>query len=156
MSREQAAKTVALLGAHRILTLATLRPDGWPQATIVGYANDGLRVYFMISRQSQKWTNLVRDPRVSIAIGADTKDPMAIDGLSMAARAVEVTDPGELGRARAAMLARYPEYAAWPESEILPMAMMRATPEIVSVLDYSKGFGHTELFRPEPDSVAAA
>lgn len=155
MSSELKTQTVALLRAHRILTLATLRPDGWPQATIVGYANDGLRIYFMISRQSQKWANLMRDPRVSIAVGADTKDPMAIGGLSMAAHVAEVTDKIEMDRARSAMLARYPEYAAWPESEISMMAMMRATPEIVSVLDYSKGFGHTDLLRLEASDIDA-
>ena len=28
-------KIVALLDQHRIMTIATLRPDGWPQATTV-------------------------------------------------------------------------------------------------------------------------
>ena len=33
-------KTIlALLDQHRIMTLATLRPDGWPQATTVGYGH---------------------------------------------------------------------------------------------------------------------
>jgi hypothetical protein len=31
-------RILALLGEHRIMTIATLRPDGWPQATTVGYA----------------------------------------------------------------------------------------------------------------------
>jgi hypothetical protein len=31
------------------------RPDGWPQATIVGYVNDGLTLYFLCSPQSQTW-----------------------------------------------------------------------------------------------------
>mgnify|MGYP006387340623 CR=1 FL=1 len=31
-----------LLAEHRYLTLATVRPDGWPQATTVAYAHDGL------------------------------------------------------------------------------------------------------------------
>jgi hypothetical protein len=40
-------KILALLEQHRIMTIATLRPDGWPQATTVGYANDGLTLYFL-------------------------------------------------------------------------------------------------------------
>src|SRR5689334_613332 len=36
-----------LLGQHRIMSLATLRPDGWPQATTVGYAHEGLNIYFL-------------------------------------------------------------------------------------------------------------
>jgi hypothetical protein len=35
-------KIVTLLDQHRIMTIATLRPDGWPQATTVGYVNEGL------------------------------------------------------------------------------------------------------------------
>jgi len=30
-----------LLDSHRIMTVATNRPDGWPQATTVGYAMCG-------------------------------------------------------------------------------------------------------------------
>ena len=42
MDEEIRKKILALLDQHRIMTIATLRPDGWPQATTVGYANDGL------------------------------------------------------------------------------------------------------------------
>jgi len=42
-----------LLDQHRIMTVATLRPDGWPQATTVGYANDGLTLYFLCGLDSQ-------------------------------------------------------------------------------------------------------
>ena len=27
------------------MTIATLRPDGWPQATTVGYVSEGLTLY---------------------------------------------------------------------------------------------------------------
>jgi hypothetical protein len=37
-------RILSLLDEH---TLATLRPDGWPQATTVGYVNDGLTLYFL-------------------------------------------------------------------------------------------------------------
>ena len=35
-------KILALLESHRIMTIATLRPDGWPQATTVGYVSESL------------------------------------------------------------------------------------------------------------------
>lgn len=53
------------------MTVATLRPDGWPQATTVGYANEGLTLYFLCGPDSQKATNLARDDRVSLTCGAD-------------------------------------------------------------------------------------
>ncbi len=40
-------KILTLLDEHRIMTIATLRPDGWPQATTVGYVNEGLTLYFL-------------------------------------------------------------------------------------------------------------
>ena len=53
---------ITILNANRIMTIATVRPDGWPQATIVGYANEGFRIYFLIYRASQKFENIGGDP----------------------------------------------------------------------------------------------
>jgi nitroimidazol reductase NimA-like FMN-containing flavoprotein (pyridoxamine 5'-phosphate oxidase superfamily) len=40
--RRDREKILTILDQRRIMTIATLRPDGWPQATTVGYANEGL------------------------------------------------------------------------------------------------------------------
>jgi nitroimidazol reductase NimA-like FMN-containing flavoprotein (pyridoxamine 5'-phosphate oxidase superfamily) len=140
-------KILELLAQHRIMTVATLRPDGWPQATTVGYANDGLTLYFLCGPESQKAANLAYDSRVSLTIDHDTPQVMEIAGLSMAARARPVTDAGEAQRALALLMQRYPEQKALP----LPMPkpeevrIFRLTPIVISVLDYAKGFGHTDL-----------
>lgn len=138
---------IDLLNQHRIMTVATNRPDGWPQATVVGYVNDGLIIYCLIGRDSQKFANITRDPRVSLAIAKDYPQPLQIKGLSIAARAVEVTDQGERDHAAKILLKRYPEYKMMPRPDPAAVPTMRLTPEIVSVLDYSKGFGHTELMK---------
>ena len=41
MDEEIRRKILTLLDQHRIMTIAALRPDGWPQATTVGCANEG-------------------------------------------------------------------------------------------------------------------
>lgn len=141
-------KILQLLDQHRIMTLATLRPDGWPQATTVGYVSEGLTLYFMCAHGSQKAANLARDARVSLTIDHDTADLMAITGLSMAARAEPVGDLAEAGRILAMLPRKYPEPAT-----PLPFAMpapqdvhiFRVTPTVISVLDYTKGFGHSDL-----------
>src|SRR6516165_6344438 len=92
-------KILELLDQHRLMTVATHRPDGWPQATTVGYVNDGLTLYFLCSPQSQKAANLARDNRVSLTIDHDVTDPMTITGLSMAAQAEPVIDPTEAAKA---------------------------------------------------------
>lgn len=67
-----------LLSEHRIMTIATNRFDGWPQATLVGYVNDGLILYCFVARTSQKYINIKRDSRVSLTIGGDFSDPLQI------------------------------------------------------------------------------
>src|SRR6266702_1282809 len=78
MDEEIRQKILTLLDQHRIMTIATLRPDGWPQATTVGYANDGLTLYFLCGPESQKAANLARDDRVSLTIDHDTPQVMEI------------------------------------------------------------------------------
>lgn len=138
-------KILELLNQHRIMSVATNRPDGWPQATTVGYVNDGLTLYFLCSPHSQKAQNLARDDRVSLTIDHDTTEPMAITGLSMAARAQPVTDPGELSKAMALLGASYPEYASFPMPKPEEILVFRVVPMVISVLDYAKGFGHSDL-----------
>ena len=138
-------KILELLDQHRLMTVATNRPDGWPQATTVGYVNDGLTIYFLCSPQSQKAANLARDDRISLTIDHDVTDPMAITGLSMAAQAQPVTDPTEVTKAMNLLVTRYPEYAAFPIPKPEEITVYRVVPKVISVLDYSKGFGHSDL-----------
>ena len=93
---QQAAE---ILYQYRLMAIATLRADGWPQATLVNYANEGLLLYFIISLQSQKYANIQRDSRVSIVVGRDFDDPSQINALSIAANASEVRDPKQRDRA---------------------------------------------------------
>ena len=154
MKQEFKRQIIDLLNCHRIMTVATNRPDGWPQATVVGYANDGLIIYCFIGRDSQKYANITRDPRVSIAIANDYPQPLQIKGLSMAARVQFVEDQGEIDHAAEILLRRYPEYRVMPRPDPAAVPMLRITPEIVSILDYSKGFGHSDLVRVTTSDLA--
>ena len=142
-------RILTLLDQHRNMTIATLRPDGWPQATTVGYANDGLALYFLCAPDSQKATNLARDNRVSLTIDDDTPQVMEITGLSMAAHAQPVVDRAEAEKALRLLMLRYPAQKSLPSSLPMPtpesVRIFRLTPTVISVLDYSKGFGHTDL-----------
>lgn len=140
-------KILGLLEEHRVMTLATLRPDGWPQATTVGYAHDGLTLYFLCGPDSQKAANLARDDRVSLTVDEDTPQVMEITGLSMAGRAQRITDAAEAAKVLPMIMARYPEQAAMglPMPAASDVALFRVTPTVISVLDYSKGFAHTDL-----------
>ena len=129
------------------MTLATNRPDGWPQATMVGFSHEDLTLYFLCGPDSQKAANLARDDRVSITIGRDTPQVMEITGLSMAARARRIEDPLEAARVLPLIMERYPEQKALqlPMPDITEIALFTVTPAVISVLDYGKGFGHADL-----------
>ena len=147
MDEEIRRKILALMDQHRIMTIATLRPDGWPQATTVGYANEGLSLYFLCAPDGQKAANLARDDRVSLTIDHDTPQVMEITGLSMAARAQVVTDPAEAEKALRLLMQKYPQQNSIPLPMPTPadVRIFRVTPMVISVLDYSKGFAHTDL-----------
>ena len=135
---------VEILDTHQVMAVSTLRPDGWPQTTIVGYANEGLTVYFLVFRSSQKLANIRRDLRISIAVGGE---PSALDQLTAvyaAAHAVEVKDPAERDRAWKLLQERHGNLAAFDLPEQTDAAMIRAALRHVSVLDYRKGPGHIE------------
>ena len=146
-------KAVEILHQNRIMTISTLRPDGWPQATTVGYAHDGLLIYFVISRLSQKFSNIEHDDRVSIAIASDFHDPGTITGLSIAARASEVKDPKQRQEAMKLILERRPGLRRLEPPDMSRSAVMRAWPSIVTILDYSKGFGHSDVLSISPGGV---
>jgi hypothetical protein len=84
---------------------------------------------------------------VSLTIDDDTPQVMAITGLSMAARAQRVTDLEEAGKVLRMLMERYPEQASLPGPmpAARDVAIFRVTPKVISLLDYSRGFGHTDL-----------
>ncbi|CAN7548660.1 pyridoxamine 5'-phosphate oxidase family protein [Mesorhizobium amorphae] len=147
MNDEIRNKIETLLDQHRVMTIATLRPDGWPQATTVGYVSEGLTLYFLCGLESQKAANLARDDRVSLTIDHDTPQVMEITGLSMAARAQAVADRAEAEKVLRMLPLKYPEQVSLPGPMPTPeqVRIFRVMPTVISVLDYSKGFGHTDL-----------
>jgi PPOX class probable F420-dependent enzyme len=54
--------------------LATVRPDGSPQSSVMWFAWDGSRVRMTHTRTRQKFASLEREPRVALSI-ADPDDP---------------------------------------------------------------------------------
>jgi len=72
---------------------------------------------------------------------------MDITGLSMAARAQPVVDPGEGEKALRMLMLTYHEQLSAPPTppSVADVRIFRVTPMVISVLDYSKGFAHTDL-----------
>ena len=140
-----AVKTIEGLLAHqRLMSIGVNRPDGWPQVTTVGYINDGLNLYFVTSRESQKLANIQADPRVSISIHSDMEVGGAV-GVSMAARAVEVSDPAEVERLNRMMFERWPMVSVYSPATS-SIAIVHLKPELICATSVSAGRSKTECF----------
>ena len=150
---EQPALTI--LNANRIMTIATVRPDGWPQATIVGYANEGWKLYFLIYRTSQKFENIAQDNRIAITVGQEPASLQEIEAVYAGCTVREATDLAERSRAWMLLAKRHPNLTDLAPPEAADVATMVAECHYVSVLDYRRGLGHTESLVLEPPTPAA-
>jgi nitroimidazol reductase NimA-like FMN-containing flavoprotein (pyridoxamine 5'-phosphate oxidase superfamily) len=135
------------------MTIATRRDDGYPQATTVSYVNDGLAIYFGTSATSQKAGNIARCDKVSLTINRPYETWNDIESLSIGGRAMQVTDPEEQAKVGQLMFKKFPlimNYVSVDKS-MAELALFRIDPELISLLDYAKGFGHTEQFDVRED-----
>lgn len=135
---------IDILASRRIMAISTLRPDGWPQTTIVGFANDGLTIYFAIFRSSQKFANIERDNRVSIAVGGEPRDISQARAVFAGAYATEAVEARERAQAWDLLTQRHPNLRDFAVPDSAEAAIMRADCKHVSIVDYTKGLGHTE------------
>ena len=84
----------SFLSTERTCRVASIGHDGSPHVTPLWFAWDGTSLWLTSIVKSQRWTDLQRDPRVSI--GVDTGDDfMELRGVELKGRAVPV---GEIPR----------------------------------------------------------
>ena len=102
---DQASKDFALdvLNQAKDITLATIRPDGYPQATTVNYVNEGLTIYVGVDKNSQKANNVRHCEKVSLTVNGRYTDWEHLHGLSMGALAEILEDADEIAKVEAAM-----------------------------------------------------
>lgn len=136
------------------LTLCSIRPDGTPHASTASFANSGSTIYMAVSIGCQKAYNIQHCSRVAYTVNQAYRNWLEIQGLSVDATAHFVTGVEELGLASALLWQKYPEFASIimnPEQLPWPgMVFIRCEPSHFGLLDYTKGFGHTEHFQVDP------
>ena len=122
----------ALLGRAAGL-LATLWITHFVHKTEYGQANLALIV-----------ASVVQVATLSISVTPPYTEWSSIRGLSMSGKALRVTDAAELGRVFELMVSKFPQIGQFLKADDVEMALYRVDPEVVSILDYTQGFGHTE------------
>ena len=85
---------------------------------------------------------------MSLTINADYPDWGHIKGISMGAKAEIVHDPKEIEFAGECLLRKFPQAVEWLQTPAKDaMIFLKITPVVISLLDYEKGFGHTDLVK---------
>ncbi len=150
MDSESFDLATSILKSTNDLTLATLREDGSPHASTVSFASDGLVIYAAIAIDSHKAHDVGHDSRVALTVNTPYGSWSEIQGLAIDAHAELVRDPEELALAGGLLLHKLPAFAgiiAQPQIHPWPgMVFLRITPRHLTLLDYTKGFGHSESF----------
>lgn len=145
MDQQLREQISSIIGNVNDMTIATIREDGFPQATTVSYISDGMTIYFITPTASQKAQNIARSNKVSVTINRPYANWEEIEGLSMGALAIRVTDPDEQAKIGELLVKKFPEAQNYEATVDVELAFFRLEPVAISVLDYRKGFGHCEL-----------
>lgn len=90
---EVPASHADLLDRPTFAHLATVRPDGSPQSSVMWFAWDGSRIRLTHTSTRQKFANLSREPRVALSI-ADPADQYRFLEVRGTVESIEVDPEG--------------------------------------------------------------
>lgn len=129
------SELLANLRKRRYCVVASLAPDGAPQAAVVGFAvSDDLELVFDTLATTRKITNLRRDPRIAVVVGVGEDEcTVQIDGV-----ADELTGP-DLARLRPVYFAAFPDGVdrlKWPG-----ITYVRVRPKTIRYSDFAASGG---------------
>ena len=153
------------------MTVATAQGE-IPWAASVFYANDGFTLYFLSDPESRHSKDIAENPVVAVTVNEDYHDWRKIKGIQMDGKAELVSTEGEIARATAAYVAKYPFTAVYLKLMSSPFPKVvkylekllsrlpsvpsftttvshrfyKVVPEKVRFIDNEKSFGHHEDF----------
>jgi uncharacterized protein YhbP (UPF0306 family) len=139
------AKILEVLQSQHLMTLATIRPDGFPQATIVNYIHDGLTLYFASDAASQKAANIRLNNKVSVAIASQTEDFYKLRGLSMSGIATRILQKETAEELSLSLFRRLPQSKRFVPQHPKQVAVFSIAPVAITLVDYASGFGTSYL-----------
>lgn len=94
------------------MVIAT-KSDDYPQSAVVEYGNDGLTLIFDTNKDSRKFKNISKDPRVSLVIGWDEEANATVQ---YEGKATLLTG-SELVHLKQAYFKKNPEAQKWESTE---------------------------------------
>ena len=149
MDEAEMQRVRQFLAAHTTLTLATVAPNGQPQAAALFYAEQAdLSLIFISEKKARHSANIARNPHVALTIQADGQTWQAIQGLQIEGTAAALA--GQAARAaKTVYLAKFPIIAANPllAAALNLVTFYRITPAWMRFINNTVGFGHKEEWR---------
>lgn len=140
------AKILDVLRRQHLMTIATIRSDGYPQATTVNYIHDDdFTLYFATGAVSQKAGNIALNDKVSVAIVDRAGDFYKLRGLSLSGTAARIHDKGRAGEVALRLFRALPQSRRFVPEDPRSLAVYAVTPVAIALVDYATGFGTTHL-----------
>ena len=139
------SRILEVLQRQHIMTVATIRPDGYPQATTVNYIHDDLILYFASAATSQKAGNIKLNDKVSVAIVDRAQDFYKLRGLSMSGTAARVQEKQRAEEFALRLFSRLPQSRRFVPEDPKELAVYAIRPVAIALVDYASGFGTTHL-----------
>lgn len=135
-----------VLGRQHLMTIATIRTDGYPQATTVNYIHDDcFTLYFATDAVSQKAGNIALNDKVSVAIVDRAGDFYKLRGLSMSGTAARIHAKDKADEVALRLFRALPQSRRFVPQDPHSLAVYAITPVVIALIDYASGFGTTHL-----------
>jgi nitroimidazol reductase NimA-like FMN-containing flavoprotein (pyridoxamine 5'-phosphate oxidase superfamily) len=145
MDQALKSKILEVLRSHHTMALATVRPDGYPQATVVNYIHDDFVLYFAVDAASQKAGNIRLNNKVSVAIASEEQNFYKLRGLSMSGKAARIVDERRANELALRLFRTLPQSRRFVPEDPKQLAVFEITPVAISLVDYATGFGKSYL-----------
>jgi len=139
------SRILEVLARQHIMTIATIRPDGYPQATTVNYVHDDLILYFATAATSQKAGNIKLNNKVSVAIVDPARDFHQLRGLSMSGTAARVQEKPRAEEFALRLFRKLPQSKRLVPEDTKELAVYAIRPVAIALVDYASGFETTHL-----------
>ena len=150
------AKILKVLGSQHLMTLATLRPDGYPQATTVNYISDGFTIYFAADAASQKVGNIKLNSKVAAAIASEADNFYRLAGVSLSGNAKRLMEPERADEVLTELFRRLPQSKRFVPDDRRQLAVLAIAPVAISLVDYASGYGTSYVIELESDASTTA
>jgi nitroimidazol reductase NimA-like FMN-containing flavoprotein (pyridoxamine 5'-phosphate oxidase superfamily) len=145
MDQALKSKILEVLRSHHTMALATVRSDGYPQATVVNYIHDDFVLYFAVDAASQKAGNIRLNNKVSVAIASEEQNFYKLRGLSMSGKAARIVDERRANELALRLFRTLPQSRRFVPEDPKQLAVFEITPVAISLVDYATGFGKSYL-----------